>query len=345
MIWIRADANKEIGTGHIMRCLSVAAECKALGQQVCFLVADESAVPLLEAKSQNYIVLHSDFQNMEDELEKVEALVGGENKSGKASKDFFLVDSYFVTAEYFRQIRKHIPVGYVDDKGVVPYDLDLLINYNIFADVSLYGEQNGRLILGPEYAPLREEFRQVSYAVREHVGQVMITTGGSDKYNLAGKILEKVLDHPETAGLNYRVVSGVYNTHYGDLKEIENKFPNVEVLCNVSDMSRLMQESDVAITAGGSTMYELSAVGVPILCFSFVDNQEQIVEGFYNRELVGFGGNYLRQGENMLDALLGKLVQLVKNVSLRRQFSERQRRVVDGQGARRIASEMIKFIV
>ena len=55
MIWIRADANKEIGTGHVMRCLSIATELKAGGQQVCFLVADEAAVPLLEAKEQDYI--------------------------------------------------------------------------------------------------------------------------------------------------------------------------------------------------------------------------------------------------------------------------------------------------
>ena len=60
-----------------------------------------------------------------------------------------------------------------------------------------------------------------------------------------------------------------------------------------------MRDSDIAVTAGGSTMYELSALGVPMVCFSFVDNQERIVEGFVERGLVGFGGNYLLQGEAM----------------------------------------------
>ena len=346
MIWIRADANKEIGTGHVMRCLSIATELKDMGQQVCFLVADESAVLLLETKGQDYRVLHSDFRYMEEELEKVlEIVCTGKDTATDKSKDFFLADSYFVTDEYFRQIRNHMPVGYVDDKGVVPFELDLLINYNIFAEEALYEGQNARLILGPAYAPLRKEFRQVDYSLREQVGQVMITTGGSDKYNLAGKILEKVLEHPATSGLKYCVVSGVYNVHYEALKQIERNYENVEILSDVKDMWRLMGDSDIAITAGGSTMYELSAVGVPILCFSFVDNQEQIVQGFFQRELVCFGGDYLQQGEGMLEELVEKLTLLVENTSLRRQYSERQQSIVDGQGAGRTAAEIIKFTV
>lgn len=338
MIWIRADANKEIGTGHVMRCLSIAAELKKKGKQVCFLVADESALPLLEVKGQEYIVLHSDFRNMEDELEGMREIIAGDS-----DEDFFLADSYFVTEEYFRQIRKHMPVGYVDDRGVVPYELDLLINYNIFADASLYQGQEAKLVLGTAYAPLREEFRQREYFVRGQAGQVMITTGGSDKYNLAGRILEKVLKNPTTANLKYCVVSGVYNTYYAALKEMEKNHANVEILSNVSDMAGLMLQSDIAITAGGSTMYELSAVGVPILCFSFVDNQEQIVKGFFGKELVCFGGDYLRQGEEMLEELTEKLAMLVEDVSLRRCYSERQRSVVDGEGAGRIASEIIRL--
>ena len=344
MIWIRADANKEIGTGHVMRCLSIASELRNQGQQVCFLVADESAVPLLEAKGQDYRVLHSDFRNMEAEQENLLKMIcAGKDMAIGRGRDFFLVDSYYVTEEYFRQIRKYMPVGYVDDKGVVPYELDLLINYNIFAKDSLYEGQKARLVLGPAFAPLREEFRQVDYVVRDQVKQVMITTGGSDKYNLAGKILEKVLKHPETSRVKYCVVSGVYNIYYEALKEIEKQHENVEILSNVKDMSGLMKDSDIAITAGGSTMYELSAVGVPILCFSFVDNQEQIVEGFFQRELVCFGGNYLQQGEEMPERLVEKLASLVGDVGLRRQFSERQRNLVDGRGAGRIASEIMKF--
>lgn len=353
MIWIRADANKEIGTGHVMRCLSVARELTAAGEQVCFLVADTAAVPLLEAKGQEYLVLGSDYRQMEAELPKLRQVfeeqgrmlrhpVGADAPEAAESRDFCLVDSYFVTAAYMREIQQYMPVGYVDDRGGVDFVPDLLINYNIFADEVDYPKVTSGLVLGMEYAPLREEFRGVDYRVRREARQVLITTGGSDKYNLAGKILEKALANPETAGLKYCVVSGVYNEYYGVLKNLEERYPNVEILSNVSDMSRLMRKSDIAVTAGGSTMYELSAVGVPIICFSFVDNQEQIVAGFVEKELVCYGGNYLQQGEGMLAEVVDRIVLLATDEDLRKQFSEKQRRVVDGFGAGRIAGKILQ---
>lgn len=338
MIWIRADANGEIGSGHVMRCLSIAQALKRRGEQVCFLLADEEPVPLLEARGQTYRVLHTDYTRMEDELPLLTELLSEEKPQ------FFLADSYFVTAEYFRKIREHVPAGYVDDRCIAGLPVDVLINYNIFAVEALYGavQADTKLLLGTEYVPLREEFAGVEYPVREKAEQVLLTTGGSDKYNLAGGLLEKLLSNQETAGLHYLVVSGAYNVHLPELRKIEDRHENVRICCNVSDMSRLMRESDIAVSAGGSTMYELSAVGVPILCFSFADNQERIVEGFAEKGLVCFGGNYLKQGEAVLEGIAEALAGLAADAKLRRSYSERQKLLVDGQGAMRIADEIMR---
>ncbi len=186
MIWIRADANETMGSGHVMRCLSIAAALRKMGEKVCFLAADEKTVPLLEAGGQAYHVLHTDYTRMEEELEILEGMLAS------CAPDFFLADSYFVTAEYFRRVRRRVPVGYVDDRCVKGLPLDLLINYNIFAEESLYGQQDGtRLLLGTAYAPLREEFRGTQYQVRQDALRVLVTTGGSDRYQLAGRFLEK----------------------------------------------------------------------------------------------------------------------------------------------------------
>lgn len=336
MIWIRADANREIGTGHVMRCLSIARAINKCGQQVCFLTADESAVPLFEAGGQEYRVLHTDYTRMEEELPQLTELFSEEKPQ------FFLADSYFVTAEYLRRIREYVPVGYMDDKCISGFPVDVLINYNIFAREALYGTVNAgtRLLLGTEYVPLREEFSGVEYPVREKAEQVLITTGGSDRYNLAGQLLEQVLANPETKRLRYAVVSGAYNVNLPKLREIERKHENVRICCNVTDMSRLMRESDIAVSAGGSTMYELCAVGVPIICFSFVDNQERIVEGFVKQGLVSFGGNYLTQGEKMLAHVAEHIAGLAADKTLRLSYSERQRQLVDGRGAMRIAEAL-----
>lgn len=334
MIWIRADGGKEIGTGHIMRCLSIADALRRMGEQVCFLVADTSTAPILTKNGQEYRVLNSDFRKMEEEFTTLLPLLSSEPQS------VFLADSYYVTESYLSKIREYIPVCYMDDRGISGLPVDVLINYNIFAGLSLYGgsEAGGTsYLLGTEYTPLRREFQNVPYQVRDQVKRVLITTGGSDRYNLAGKILEEVLRMPEIGGLEYAVVSGAYNEHLPELLELAKRHCGVQVFSNVADMAELMRTCDIAVTAGGSTMYELCAVGVPMICFSFVDNQEKIVEGFRARELVCFGGDYLRQGKGMVRDVAEHIALLCRDAQLRRRYSKHQRRLVDGRGSLRIA--------
>lgn len=340
MIWIRADGGKEIGTGHIMRCLSVADALRQMGEAVCFLMADDSAAALVEKAGQDYRVLHSSFEHPEEELDALIPLFSEDEKS------VFLADSYFVTPSYLSRVRACMPVGYMDDRGISELPVDLLINYNIFADDSIYGGAEGeaaKYLLGTRYAPLRREFQEVSYQVRERAERVLITTGGSDRYDLAGKILKEALKLPDTRDLEYCVVSGAYNENLPALLEIENLHPNVKIFSNVTRMSELMRDCDIAVTAGGSTMYELSAVGVPIICFSFVDNQEKIVEGFREREIVCFGGDYLSQGEQMVRDVASHITLLSGNAELRHSYSRRQRALVDGQGAMRIAKSLCEL--
>lgn len=347
MIWIRADANKEIGSGHMMRCLSVAAALEKRGEQVLFVVADEEATQLLAQREQVYHVLHSDYRDMEAELPKLRELFMQEKP------DVILVDSYFATNRYLEQLSAWTKTAYMDDLFRVPYPVDMVINYNIYGDLLPYEEQahsqNQEFLLGCSYVPLREEFQnitlrkeaeQVSHHVWERVQNVLITTGGSDKYNLAGQILCAVLAEEKTKALQYHVVSGAFNSHLPELQKLEAEHENVHIHTNVTNMSELMQSCDGAISAAGSTMYELCAMGVPTLCFSFVDNQEKMVQTFVDKGLVHFGGDYLKDGEKMVAELTKKLCELADSKELRSHYSEKARLLVDGKGAERIADAL-----
>ena len=340
MIWFRADGGQEIGMGHIRRCLSVAEALRELGEQVCFLVADDAAVPLLDAQGQDYLVLNSSWQKPEEELETLLPML---SESGRG---VFFADSYYVTAEYLRQVREVMPVCCMDDMGISGLPVDLLVNYNIFAAQSLYAPGDGKTdyLLGTQYAPLRKEFQNAYQPVREKAERVLITTGGSDRYDLTGQILRNALEMPGIRDLEYCAVSGPYNRNLSQLQELEKLHENVRIYENVTRVSELMQSCDIAVTAGGSTMYELCAVGVPIICFSFVDNQEKIVEGFKEREVVCFGGNYLTQGEAMIPLITEQIALLRESAELRRAGSKKERELVDGQGAWRIARRLCEFL-
>lgn len=340
MIWIRADANKEIGSGHMMRCLSIAEALQQKGKEVRFLVADESAKELLRSKGQNYRILNSSYDKMEEELEELIGMLA------EYQPDLLLIDSYYVTENYLRSLREYVKVIYMDDIPRFAYPVDGIINYNIYGDSMPYGEMapdgGQELLLGPSYAPLRKQFREVTYTVRPVAENVLITTGGSDKYNLAGRILKEVLAGAANSKLHYHVVSGAFNPHYSMLEELAGEHGNISLYRNVTDMAELMQKCDIAITAGGSTMYELCAVGVPTLCFSFVDNQELIVKTFLQKKLVAYGGDYLTEKEMFPANVAAALEALAGDRELRQWYSDRVRQLVDGCGADRIAEALCR---
>ena len=337
MICIRADGGQELGLGHIMRCISIASAIKSAGEEVCFILADENPVEFLRTRSLRYYVLESDYRQMEEEIDRLAPVLE------KEKPNLILVDSYFVTEEYMIQLRRFAPLAYLDDMGVISFSADILINYNIFADYDMYREKAKQYLLGVAYAPLRTEFVQVDYPVRKNATGILLTTGGSDRYNLAGKFLDCILESEHLRHMDCYVVSGAYNPNLPYLEDRAKEHKNVHICRNVTNMCELMQKCDVAVTAGGSTMYELSAVGVPMVCFSFVDNQEQIVRGFEERNLVAFAGDYLSQKEDMIPLGIKALEQLTKDFEARERESRQLRETVDGMGAMRIASALIRM--
>lgn len=339
MIWIRADANREIGMGHFMRCLSVAEALIALKEEVCFIIADESVVTVLQAKHLAYRILHTGYMEMDEELKVLIPLLQQEKPA------CVLIDSYYVTASYLIEVRKYTKTAYMDDMFAFPYPVDILINYNIYGEQVPYHKEKSlahtKLLIGPSFVPLRREFYDAAYKVNSDITNVMITTGGSDKYNLATQILLDALAQKRLSEVCYHVVSGAFNSHYAQLLEIQKQYANVHIHSNVTNMAQLMQSCDVAISAGGSTMYELSAIGVPILCFSFVDNQEKIVTTFLKKGFTAYGGDYLKEKSDLPHHVTEHLLMLKDNCKIRELYSKKERDLVDGLGADRIARALV----
>ncbi len=341
MIWVRADANNQIGMGHIMRCLSIAIALEKCNRDVCFVLADENISDFLESRKQQYRILHSKYNELDSELNILQALLSEEKP------EILIIDSYYVTTSYLEKLREYTKTVYIDDKYLFPYPVDLLINYNIYGDMLPYGEHaeetDLKLLLGVSYAPLREQFEDVTYTVNNQVQNVLITTGGSNHHNITGKILKELLLQEEMRNCHYHIVSGVFDEYLSMLQQLAEINPNVHIHQNVDNMAELMQKCDIAITAGGSTMYELCAVGVPIICFSFVDNQERIVESFVQRGLVCYGGNYLQERDNLFGNVAQNVLFLTRNKEKRMYYSNKERQLIDGKGAERIAQKLCEM--
>lgn len=345
MYIIRADGNTAIGMGHVMRCLSIADAMKDRNIEPVFMTADNDCAAMIEDRGFEVCVLGTDYRDMESELPLIREFLKQRTKDVDASS-VILVDSYQVTSGYYEEIRTMAKVACLEDMGQ-SYPVDLLINYNIYGPKLVYDNKiTHATLLGTRYQPLRREFQQdIQYAIKNKITDVMITTGGSDPYFAARAFTDAFLAEKKLAEekLRYHIISGPFNTHTAQLHELYDENPQVEIHEHVTCMKEIMKQCDVALSATGSTIYEVSALGVPLIAFYFAENQRQGAEMLSEITHVINCGNYADDAEQTVGNAVKTLLKCVKDKEYRETLYHEERSLVDGQGAARIAQALIEL--
>lgn len=328
MIAFLADASAKIGTGHMLRCLSVASQVRQLSEErisfICgsgFGLAEQAGFNVIERlSSPEYIDAGEVLELVKDNGIKC-----------------LITDSYIPEAEYFNEIDKALRSIRIFDIGDPDYRCDTVIDYNF--DSGNYGFKNARRkLLGLKYAPLRSEFADLPEKyIGDEVKKILITAGGSDPPNATIRILKELLKNREFDDMKITVVSGALNPNLRDILRISKQFgERADVKSGANNMAELIWGSDVVLTAGGSTLLEVCACGAPAVAFGVADNQTPMIEAARLAGLILSGGSLIRE-----DSDAGKicecLLKLKFDKSLRQRQSEAMRSAVDGLGARRIA--------
>ena len=326
MMYIRVDANSEIGMGHMMRCISIAEALKEEGAEVKFLVAGNDAVDILTQRGMEYIVLNTDFRDMESEEAVLKTILDKNEK--------ILIDSYQVTDKYLKFLKQFGQVFYMDDVHSFEYPVDCVINGNIYGGKMIYSAPSS--LTGCKYAPLRKEFRHTKRT--EDASRILITTGGSDPFFITEKIVENILADDVLKSQQYDIVCGKFSKSYDKLCLIAKEHTNFRIHKDVKEMWKLMENALLAVTAGGTTMTELSCVGVPIVGFSFVDNQKLVTQTFFEEGYAHYGADYETLGDSMFPGICKAMKELIEDEHLRKEYSEKLMLLVDGKGCQRIAS-------
>lgn len=318
MIGIRADANKIIASGHVMRCITIAKELVALGESVAFFVADNEGRELIENYAEDLehfevVVLGSSYDHMEDELTVLEKELMARGVSA------LLVDSYFVTKIYFEAINRICPVVYMDDLGKEPYPVDILINYSGYYDAldyeSLYKGMSGhkglptKLLLGLKYAPLRRQFYEdelsgekdqtdfndtgsasQSSASEDDGFRILLTAGGADIHGMLLSTLEAARDNGllipsdtsnydnNTPRIIWEVVVGNLVSDSASIDALSEQYSNINIHHSVTNMAFLMRSCDLAVAAAGTMLTECAAIRLPAIFYQVADNQKFNVE-------------------------------------------------------------------
>lgn len=189
---IRADASVASGSGHVMRCLALAQGWRQAGGDVVFALAEATAAIEQRLAEENCRIARvSGAPGGRDDLEDTKALIAAE------SPPWTVLDGYRFDAHYQSELRSLSPLLVVDDNGLVEhYSADVVANQNVHAIEAMYTRraQHTRLLLGPQYAMLRNEFapyREWTREIPTTGTRVLVTMGGSDPSDFTPRILRK----------------------------------------------------------------------------------------------------------------------------------------------------------
>ncbi len=332
-LYVRGDGGATMGAGHLMRLMTITdtirKQCK-----IIYLCADEASAGLPRDKGYEAIVLKTDYRNMEEEIPLFQTLF--------KEKAMFLVDSYYVTDSYLKALGSFGRVYLLDDYGLKAHPVDGVINYNAFASKARYEElcPMGKCFVGPCYVPLREQFSK-DYAVEKDEKAILITTGGGDRDNIAGQILEAIYEKDK----NYHLIVGRFSPNLEKIKAYAADKPNVIYHHNVENMAKLMQECYFGITAGGTTIYEMCASALPFVCFSYAENQRLLTEYVGKNQIGFFAGSFEDDKQQVLLGIREAVNIAFTDEKCIRTYIEEGKKLVDGKGANRLGHAILQELI
>lgn len=357
-ICFRVDSSTEIGSGHVMRCLTLADEFKKNGDNVVFIsrlhegnlcnYINEKGyeVLALEAANQDGEVVgvvnhnHAKWLGVTQEVDlrdSKEMIINSKRKF-----DWIVIDHYAIDKAWEQPMRDLIPnVMVIDDIADRGHDCDILLDQNFYQNADTrYSDlvpKQCHLLLGPKYALLRNEFIRYHSMVIEQKNtySALVFYGGSDPTNETIKAMNVINKHyPE---LHLHVVVGPSNPNKDFIKE-QCKSEKFTFHYNINYMAKLMHEVDFAICAGGSTTWERYCVGTPAIVTAVAYNQVELCENIQKLDI----DSYIGISEVVTEQTIEDEVKsfIMNDFTLK---GIKGKEVVDGKGKKRVL-DIIKFL-
>ncbi len=319
-VFIVTEGSKDIGLGHITRCTSLYQAFREKGAEPEFIAnGDEFAERLLIGKRYRLF-------NWPAESKKLFDIISG--------ADIVIIDSYLAGADVYHRVSQSVKKAlYIDDNQRIEYPAGIVLNGTIGAERLDYPKnENVEYLLGSKYMPLRRNFWHAPKKdIKERVGSVIVIIGGSDYRNIVPRILRRLRERFFRLKKNVIIGTGFTNIESIRREADENTYliyrPEAD---RIRDM---MAESDIAVSAGGQTIYELASLGVPTIAIPVADNQMRNVTQARLANIMEYAGWW--EEPEVFNRFI-ECIERLKDKELRRKMSVRAQEIVDGQGAMRV---------
>ncbi|MDD3575605.1 MAG: UDP-2,4-diacetamido-2,4,6-trideoxy-beta-L-altropyranose hydrolase [Halothiobacillus sp.] len=353
----RVDASLDIGTGHVMRCLTLADALAASGADCRFICREHPGHLIEHIRNKGYQVdalpaineetcptespSHARWLGCRWETDAAETRA----ILNQSEPEWLVVDHYAVDARWEKALQgSYKKLMVIDDLADRPHACDLLLDQNLGREPGDYEalvSAHCQRLIGPQYALLRPEFaalREYSLQRRRtpELKRLLITMGGVDQPNATSKVLEALKASPLPSDCQITVVMGARAPWIELVRSLAATMPwPTSVRVNISDMAQVMADSDLAIGAAGSTSWERCCLGLPTLLVIQAENQKEGGLALQQRgaaRLLGKPDAIPRELKPILPMLLEEqsLVAMIHAASA----------VTDGRGAPRVLVRM-----
>ncbi|MDO4433885.1 MAG: UDP-2,4-diacetamido-2,4,6-trideoxy-beta-L-altropyranose hydrolase [Alysiella sp.] len=361
----RADASLEIGSGHIMRCLTLANVLREQGHSAKFITRAHIGhlADFIEKQGFECILLPSPHPSPPPQA--------GEGKYGFSGSlkhaawlgttqerdfaecephildfqpDWLICDHYALdkTWETLAQNACGAKIAVIDDLHDRPHQAHVLLDQNLGRTATDYANllpPNCRVLAGTHYALLRPEFaawRETALSRHPNKQRVLLNLGGVDKDNITLKILAILAQH-FSGSLKITVVMGASAPHIASVQHFAQNAPfDCQVIVNAKNMAEIMAQSDWAIGAAGSTSWERCCMALPSLLLILADNQREIAQ-----QLQSFGA---AQAFELADLGTPNFIHSLhhfQNFDFLAKMSQQATQILDGFGTKRVVNQLI----
>ena len=286
-IIFRVDASVFIGSGHLMRCLTLAERLRANDFNVAFVCMDlpGAMFELIDSKKFRVVKLPR-TDSLQQEIDSTMTIEAA-HKLFPGGVNGVVVDHYCLDVKWEKHIRSisnSVIVIVIDDLANRMHDCDLLLDQNYYKDldsryINLVPNSCIKL-LGPSHALLRDEFFVQKNNFRKRDGlikRILVFFGGSDPKNQTQKVLN-ALSLMQLNEIQIDVVVGLSNPNRESIKSFCERSLALNFHCQISNMAELISKADIAIGAGGAAMWERCFLGLPCITEVFAKNQERTTE-------------------------------------------------------------------
>jgi UDP-2,4-diacetamido-2,4,6-trideoxy-beta-L-altropyranose hydrolase len=351
-IAFRADASVEIGTGHVMRCKSLAEVLEEEGHDV-FFISSMTEGCLNHRLRENGFTVYDLFHGMgctgiqrlshearvlEDALETQTVILHSGNP------DILVIDHYSIASCWENQFRQRInKLVVIDDLANRTHVCDILVDQNLVAASN--GRYNGLVpatatcLLGPSYALLRKEFSAARSNLRARSGdisRILVSFGGSDPRNETGKTLAALHDLNEHVKID--VLLGPLFKHGEAIAKLAAPMSNVKLHSDMAEVAELMQQADLCIGAGGSSTWERCCLGLPSIVIALAENQIELCQEAHRRRFVLYLGTSDAVPPSAITTAVWSLLEDPPRVLT---MGRNALQVTDGLGVKRVSHLMV----